>query len=143
VKRLVAAAVITVAYAWWATSVAPFTAICYVLIAVPSVLAVVLYAAVGAFSRDRTDIARYYQARAGDSSFSSITPWLLVLCCVLALESVGLALGGRSPGVPTLSTAVDHLLVEHWERGILFVLWVWVGASPLWRLWRQRQKNQR
>jgi len=41
------AAAVAVAYAWWATGVAPFTVLSYVVVAVPSVALVVAYGAAG------------------------------------------------------------------------------------------------
>jgi hypothetical protein len=140
VKRVVVVAVLVCAYAWSVTGVAPFTTIAYALIAFPSIAAVALYASMGTFSRHRADLANYYQMRARRVSLSSIAPWLVVLLGAVTLEAVGLALGGRSPSVPTLSTTVDHLLEQHWERSVLYVVWVTVGASPLWRLWQHRSE---
>ena len=120
-----------VAYAWWATGVAPFTLVAYVLVAVPSLAMVASYAAVGAFDPRRTEVARHFRRRAAGVSLAGVAPWLAVLGGIVALEIVGLALGGRSQSVPTLSTAVDHLLVTHWGRCLLFVAWLGVGARPL------------
>lgn len=141
-ERVVVVAVIAIACAWWVTGVAPFTALSYALIAITSITAVGLYASLGAFSGHRVDLANYYRARARNVSLSSIAPWLVVPICAVVLEVVGLALGGRSRSVPTLSTAVDHLLAQHWERSVLYVLWLLVGARPPWRLWQQRQKTR-
>lgn len=141
-KRVVLAAVLAIAYAWWDTGVAPFTALSYTLIALPSLAAVTLYASRGAFSRHRADLTNYYRTRARRVSFSSAAPWLVVLLAAVALEAVGLALGGRSLSVPTLSTTVDHLLRWHWERGVLCTVWLLVGASPLWRLWQHQKENR-
>jgi hypothetical protein len=135
----VVAAVVIVAYSWWAAGVHPFTALSYELVAIPSLLAVTGLAAMGAFSRRRVDITNYCRLRASNVSLSSIAPWLVVLLCAVVLEGVGLALGGRSQSVPTLSTTVDHLLVTRLERSVLYVAWLLVGANSLWRLWRQRQ----
>jgi hypothetical protein len=61
----------------------------------------------------------------------------------LALEIVGLALGGRSTAVPTLSTAVDHVLVAHWGRWLLFLWWLWIGARAIEGMsQRRREKKQ-
>ena len=45
------------------------------------------------------------------------------------LEAVGLALGGRSADVPTLSTVVDHALGWHLTRLLLFVGWLLIGRG--------------
>jgi hypothetical protein len=47
-------------------------------------------------------------------------PWLLVALAAAGLEGLGLALGGRSKTVPTLSTMIDHALAWHALRLILF-----------------------
>jgi hypothetical protein len=140
VKRVTVVVVLVIAYAWWDTGVAPFTSLSYSLIAVPSIVAVALYASRGAFARHRTDITNYYRSRTRHVSLSSIAPWLVVLLGAATLEVVGLALGGQSTSVPTLSTTVDHLLERHWERCVLYTAWLLMGAGPLWRLWRRQQK---
>jgi hypothetical protein len=141
-KRVpIPAAVLTLvlaAYAWWATGVKPFTTLAYVLIAIPSVLVVTIFAVLGGFSPRRSDVARYYRARSAGATSSSVAPWAALLVVAIVLEAIGLALGGRSPNVATLSTAVDHLLVTHWSRWLLYDLWLAAGAGPLVRLWRVR-----
>lgn len=136
-KGVVIAGLVTIAYAWWLTAVAPFSWLSYTLIALPSLMAIGLYVVWGAYSPRRADIASYYRSRSQNASLSSVTPWLIVLLGAVILETVGLALGGRSKAVPTLSTAVDHLLVTHEGRALLFVAWLLVGVAPLWRLWQR------
>src|ERR1017187_9353349 len=101
-------------------------------------MAIGLYVVLGAYSPRRADIAVYYRSRARNASISSVTPWLVLLLGAVVLETVGLALGGRSKDVPTLSTAVDHLLVTHEGRALLFMAWLLVGVAPLRRLWQRR-----
>jgi hypothetical protein len=113
VKRTALGVLVGLAYAWWATGIAPFSALSYVLVAVPVAALVGTYAAMGALSRKRNDIKRHYRRRAGDASLQNVSPWLCLLGAAVTLESVALALGGRSRSVPTLSTAADHLLVTH------------------------------
>jgi hypothetical protein len=50
-----------------------------------------------------------------------------------ALEVAGLALGGRSSAVPTLSTVVDHALAWHAVRFVLFLAWLALGWAPVVR----------
>jgi hypothetical protein len=47
------------------------------------------------------------------------------------LEGLGLALGGRSKTVPTLSTVIDHALAWHALRLILFCGWLLIGSMPV------------
>lgn len=140
-KRVVIAGLVTFAYAWWLTALAPFTWLSYTLIAAPVLAAIGLYTALGVYSPRRRDIAAYYRSRTRNASLSSVTPWLVLLLGVVILETIALALGGRSKDVPTLSTAVDHLLVTHEGRALLFVAWLLVGVVPLWRL-RQRRSSR-
>jgi hypothetical protein len=121
-------------YAWFATGVRSFTPSAYVFVAVPSLGALLLYGVLGGFSPIRTEVTNYYRVRASLVSWQRAAPWLVAAVLALALESAGLALGGRSVDVPTLSTTVDHLVVDHGGRFVLFVLWLAVGANPLRRL---------
>jgi len=132
--------VAALAYAWWATGVKPFTAPAYVLIAVPSLAVLSTYVVLGGLSR-RAGVARYYRERASGSTFKGAAPWAALLVCALLLEAVGLALGGRSHTVATLSTVSDHLLVRHWSRWLLYDLWLAVGAGPLLRLSRYLRRG--
>jgi hypothetical protein len=130
-------------YAWFATGVRPFTAPAYLFIAIPSLAALLLYASFGGFSTNRVDVADYYRHRSLHATWRSVAPWIAVAVLAIALETVGLALGGRSPHAPTLSTTVDHLLVDHWERCVLFVVWIAVGARPLRHLYVVRRRSPR
>ncbi len=128
-----------VVYAWFAAGVHAFSALAYTFIAVPSFVALVLYGLLGGFSSERA-VADYYRTRAADTSWANTAGWIGIAVLAAVLEIIGLALGGRSPTVPTLSTTVDHLLVEHWERCLLFVAWIAVGTNPLWRLHLVRRR---
>jgi len=130
---------VAVVYAWIATGVTPFTTTAYVLVALPSVALLVVYARLGVFTVRQPKLDRLYQERAGRQTLAQLTPWLAVLAGALTLEVVGLALGGRSTSVPTLSTEMDHLLVTHWGRWALYVAWLAVGAWPARGLLRARR----
>lgn len=138
-KRVTIAAAITLAYAWWITGIAPFTWPSYTLIAIPCLVTVALYAAAGAYSSRRAEGPLSYKLEERTPSLAGVAPWLVVLFFAVVLEAVGLALGGRSKEVPTLSTTVDHLLVTHAGRGVLFVAWLAVGVTPLWRRWQRHR----
>ena len=140
-KRVAVLMLGTIAYAWWASGVAPFTALAYVAVAVPAVFVVVTYASMGALSPRRLDVTRYYRARAGNAALKSTIPWFTVLTLAVSLEAAGLALGGRSHTVPTLSTTFDHLLTYHWSRWLVYVLWLGAGAWPLARLARRSREE--
>ena len=126
-------------YAWFATGARSFSPSAYVFLAVPSAAALLLYGALGGFSPSHTEIAKYYRVRSSTMTWRRVAPWLVVAILAIALESVGLALGGRSSNVPTLSTTVDHLLVDHGGRFALYALWLAFGATPLRRLLRLRR----
>lgn len=131
-----------VAYAWIATYAHPFTSRAYIVVAAPSLAGPLFYASLGGFSK-RTDIDNYYRSRSSSVTWRGVAPWIAVALFAVTLECAGLALGGRSPSVPTLSTTVDHLLVDQWERCVLFVAWVAAGATPLRRLCPVRRARLR
>jgi hypothetical protein len=85
----------------------------------------------------REDLRNYYLERSSHASLANVLPWLSLLALAVALEVVGLALGGRNKTVPTLSTTVDHLLVTREGRWLLYVAWLSVGIAPLLRLWQR------
>lgn len=115
-------------YAWFATGLTPFSDAAYVALSVPAALALVLYVVLGGFSASRDDITSHYRTRAASTG---VSPWACVVAVALGLEVAGLALGGRSQEVPTLSATVDHLLVTHGGRWVLYVWWMWVGARAI------------
>lgn len=126
-------AVVAALYAWVATGVAPFTLPAYAMIAIASLVVVVLYV------RGETSRVDLAVRGAAPLAPSSVAPWLVVLVLAVALEGLGLALGGRSKQVPTLSTTLDHLLVTHPLRAVLFLLWLGVGVAPLRHLARRTE----
>jgi hypothetical protein len=72
---------------------------------------------------------------------TGILPWASVAVVALGLEIAGLALGERSAVVPTLSTTIDHLLVTHAGRWLLYVWWLVVGARAIAPLASSRHKE--
>ncbi len=114
--------------AWWATGLPPFTITAYVAVGLPvaALLAVVVGRSLG---------LGHSMANPGRATVTlrSVFPWLVLLALGLGLEALGLALGGRSAGVPTLSTVVDHALAWHGLRFVLFCGWLALGWVPALR----------
>jgi hypothetical protein len=131
-----------VAYAWFATSAQSFSLSAYMFLAVPSAMALLFYGALGGFTPNRSEVTNYYRMRSVSITGHRAAPWLAVAALAIVLESVGLALDGRSVDVPTLSTTVDHLLVDHAGRFALYVLWLAAGANPLRRLLLLRRRTR-
>ncbi len=132
------ATVVAIVYAWWATAVPPFTARAYVAVGLPAVLLLVVAVLdpSPAPKDPPADVPRASRP-AGRHSF----PWLLVILVAAGLEAAGLALGGRSAGVPTLSTVVDHALAWHAVRFVLFCVWLAAGVIPLRRAVRAPERD--
>jgi hypothetical protein len=135
-KRAVIAVAMMCGYAWVVAGAAPFSANSYLLVAIASVALVVGYASIGGLSSHDPNASAYYEAKSGGASYATVTPWIVVLVAAVILEAIGLALGGRSSDVPTLSTMVDHLLEVRWERCLVCLTWLLVGWCPLLRLWQ-------
>jgi hypothetical protein len=113
---------VLVGYAWWATGLRPFTGAAYTSVGIPTVaLAIVAIADPG---------VRPPSANRGPALRSG-RPWLVLLVVGAVLEAIGLALGGQSLTVPTLSTVVDHALRRHEVRFLLFLVWLGAGGGPL------------
>jgi len=118
--------------AWLLTGTAPFTADAYVLVAILVLVTFVGSQRASFFSpRSREELAR--PNRRGQLTALGIAPWAVLVTLAVALEAFGLALGGRSPSVPTLSTTVDHLLVDHESRFGLCLLWLVAWWAPALR----------
>jgi hypothetical protein len=136
---LFVALVLVIAYAWFATGAKPFQALSYVVVAIPILIMIGLYAFLDAFVEGGSRASQYYRERSLGVSLTRSTPWIAVLMGAVILEAVGLILGGRSSRVPTLSTMVDHLLSSHWLRCVLFLLWLTIGVTPLRRRIERRR----
>jgi hypothetical protein len=106
---------------------------------VPAALILLVYGALRGFSLSPEGISSYYRARGAGIA---VLPWTAVFLVALGLEIAGLALGGRSKDVPTLSTTVDHLLVTHWGRWLLYLWWLWVGVRAIAPLMGRRQPEE-
>ena len=117
-------------YASWLSGVRSFSTTAWVGIAVPAGL--LLAVALPPIRRRRRDDDRRTTVRHS-------LPLLLLFVVAVGVEAAGLALGGRSSTVPTLSTVVDHALAWRATRALLVVLWLGVGFGPaLLRLRRPR-----
>jgi hypothetical protein len=121
--------VVAAVYAYWATGLRPFTALAYVAVGVPVALLTCLAVVSGT-----ADSRRSGMPRVGKLSLRSVRPWLILLTIAAGLEAVGIALGGRSIAVPTLSTVIDHALAWHPVRFVLFCGWLAFGAAPAVRI---------
>ncbi len=129
-------------YSWWATGVSPFTVAAYVAVGIPAVLLLAVGVADsltgprGQHDPDRGldgGLGAGPPVTRGALQLRRTFPWLLLVLAAIVLEATGLALGGRSETVPTLSTVVDHALAWHVVRFVLFCGWIAVGWSPLMR----------
>jgi hypothetical protein len=130
------------AYAWESAGVRPFTATSYVLVAIPVVAFIAAYAWLGGLSRRDVEVNAYYQAESDGTTLSDVAPWLALVSAAIVLEIIGLALGGRSPRVPTLSTTTDNLLRSQWERSVICFIWLMIVAVPLSRLHRLKVRTR-
>jgi hypothetical protein len=130
-KGVIVAVGIMTGYAWVTAGAAPFSTLSYLLVAAPCLVFVVVYVRLGGLSVTHVEVSEYVPRKVREVPLSSIAPWIALLAAVVALEAVGLLLGGRSTSVPTLSTTVDHLLAVRWERCLLCLAWLTVGGFPL------------
>jgi len=135
-KRALVAVVFMAGYAWVVAGEAPFKTLSYLFVATPCVVFVVAYVRMGGLSVDHGEVNEYFLRKARGATLSSLAPWIVLLTVAVALETVGLLLGGRSASVPTLSTTVDHLLAVRWERYLLCLAWLFAGGFALLRHWR-------
>ncbi len=130
-RRFTALALISVAYAWYATGLRPFTDSAYEAVFVAAAILLVF----GLLSPAGRRTPR------GPLALRAVAPWVALVAVAACLEAAGLALGGRSPVVPTLSTVVDHALRWHASRFVLFLGWLEVGTRPLSGPWRRMSQR--
>lgn len=119
------------AFAWEVTALRPFTEAAYLVVGA-TISAVVI----AAFAIDPPSRGRRVELQ--PLSTRAIAPWVMLAATALILEAVGLALGGRSRVVPTLSTVVDRALVTHGVRFVLCLLWIAAVIVPIVRSLRAR-----
>ena len=122
-RRITVLTVFGLFYAWFASGLRPFSSEAYEAVFAPPALLALLSllrpVEVGPHMRKLT--------------WLSVVPWLMIGVSAAALEGIGLALGGRSAVVPTLSTVVDHALRWHTARFVLFCAWLSAGFAPVAR----------
>jgi len=128
------AAAVVIAYAWWETGLHPFSWPAYAALAVPFAAVVTAYGVSGGLSWRRQAVTAHYRRAADGATWKASAPWLVLVLAVLALEAAGLALGGRSHTVPTLSDVVDRALAWHGVRVVVFLVWLALGVLPGLRL---------
>ncbi len=116
-------------YGWWVSGLAAFTVEATVAVAVP--VAVLAALAVAAPTRPRGTGPASTAPAIGTAA---LVPWFVLVTVAVVLEAVGLAVGGRSPGFPTLSTVVDHALTTRWSTFALCCIWLGTGAVGAFRL---------
>jgi chromate transport protein ChrA len=112
------------AYGWWLAGLRPFTTTAYLAIALPTAL---LVAALALPRPGRRTARGAPDDGSPTPSGRQFLPLAIVLVLGLGLEMAGLALGGRSALVPTLSTVLDHLLRWQFVRYLLILAWLAVG----------------
>ena len=130
------AVVFMAGYAWVVAGAAPFKTLSCLLVATPCVVFVVAYVRMGGLSVDNSEVNEYFLRKSRGTTLLSVAPWIALLTAAVALETIGLLLGGRSADVPTLSTTVDHILAVRWERSLLCLTWLFAGGFALLRHWR-------
>jgi hypothetical protein len=113
------------AYGWWLGGLRPFTTTAYLAIGLPTALV----AAALVVPRNRDDTARAGSDHGSPTPTGrELLPMATVILLGLGLEIAGLALGGRSSLVPTLSTVLDHALRWHLVRFLLILAWLALGV---------------
>jgi hypothetical protein len=119
-------------YALWLSGLRTFTEAAYIAIAVPVVAILPLVVSPHPTHRGPTcDVSASDEGR--DQALSRVLPWLGLLAVALVLEGCGLALGGRSQSVPTVSDVVDHALAPHIVRFFAILLWAVAGLGTALR----------
>jgi hypothetical protein len=128
-------AVLLVAYGWWLSGVTAFTTASYLAVALPvvAVVAAALVPRPAGVGGGPARVSGPEPPAAHRLTLAGTAPWLAVVAAAVALEVVGLALGGRSTVVPTLSTVVDRATNARFDRFVFCCAWLGLGALAAWR----------
>jgi hypothetical protein len=125
-----AAFAIPVSYGWWATGVQTFTTAAYLAVAIPAVVVLTASLVTGRMTERAPSTPATDQRGGSATSGRSALPLAAIVVAAVVLEIVGLALGGHSSTVPTLSDVADRAIARHLLRAIAFGLWLAIGAAP-------------
>ena len=130
-----AGAVVLVAYGWWLSGVTAFTTASYLAVALPvvAVLVAALVPRPAGAGGGPAPVSDPEPPTAHRLTLVGTAPWLVVGVAAVALEVVGLALGGRSTVVPTLSTVVDRATSIRLGRFVVCCAWLGLGTLAAWR----------
>jgi len=138
-SRLVLVVLLAVCgYSWWFTGLRPFTTTAYLALGLP-VVALVAVMVIASRLPDHVSAEHLerHQSNVPALNLHRLLPWVTILLIAIGLEVAGLALGGRSKSVPTVSTVIDHALAWHGVRFLLFGAWLTLGSGPAVSLWRR------
>jgi hypothetical protein len=124
-----AAVAIAVGYGWWATGVQTFTTVAYLAVAIPAVVVLTASLVTGRMTERAPSTPATDQRGGAATSGRSTLPLAAVVVAAVVLEIIGLALGGHSSTVPTLSDVADRAIARHLLRAIAFGLWLAIGTS--------------
>ena len=125
---------VTALWSWWTAGARPFGATAYAAVGVPACVLVVAVVALGVAPARIRRASACFGSRARAVPSRVRVAWLVWLGAVVGLEAAALALGGRSRTLPTLSTALDHLLASQASRAVLVAGWLACGGVGLARL---------
>lgn len=133
---------------WWGSGAAPFHALAYTVVGLPTLVVLVVVLARGparASQRSGRRVraprprrggerragrsARALPVRARGGQSGAWTPLVALAAVGVVLEIVGLAHGGRSAAYPTLSDVVDEVVRFRAARAALLALWGGAGLA--------------
>lgn len=116
VATRVAVVAIVLAYAWWATSLAPFSTVGLISVLIAGLVLIVV----------RRRFVRPASADRAASEGGARWPWFAVIAAIGAWELQALFQHPRHAH-PTISSILDPLEQWHGARLVLFLGWLWLG----------------